>query len=147
MPCWSGVNAALGRFGLTELLHLKPEQLSGGQKQLLALASVFVFNPRLLILDETTSYLDPPGRRAVIDAIRAEFEARSADGFSVILITQFPDEAALGTRLIVMNDGAPATDGPPERVFLKNCGRFMKLGVGVPMDIILKTRCPEILLT
>ena len=63
------VDQVLNRFGLADLAHRSPHQLSGGQKQLLALAAVVVLEPALIIADEPTTLLDLRNR----DRIRREF--------------------------------------------------------------------------
>ena len=65
------VDAALGALGITDLQERDPQRLSGGQAQLVALASVLALRPRYLVLDEPTSQLDPEGTRLVGDALAA----------------------------------------------------------------------------
>lgn len=66
------VAAALARFGLTELADRPAHDLSGGQKQLLALAGAFVREPELVIADEPTAYLDARNARLVGDHLLAD---------------------------------------------------------------------------
>jgi len=66
------VNAALSRFGLTDLGDRSAHDLSGGQKQLLALCGAFVREPDLVIADEPTAYLDGRNARIVADHLLAD---------------------------------------------------------------------------
>lgn len=63
------VGAIIDRFGLGELRARSPYELSGGQQQLVAIASIMVMNPTVLVMDEPTSQLDPGGTRLVFDVI------------------------------------------------------------------------------
>jgi energy-coupling factor transporter ATP-binding protein EcfA2 len=107
------VDGMLDRFSLTPYAKRSPHQLSGGEKQRLALASVLVMRPKLLILDEVTSLLDPAGRLEIRTMIR---EMRGL--YTIILITQFPSEALVADRLVVIHDGKIRADAPPKSVFL-----------------------------
>lgn len=106
------VNAALRRFDLEQYRHTNPTNLSGGEKQRLALASVMIMKPSYLILDEPTAFLDPQARMALLDSIRAEVD----DGAAVLHITQFSDEAEHADRVIELDASGIILDGKPEEV-------------------------------
>lgn len=106
---------------IVKLLELEPllqrtvRTLSGGQKRRLDIARAMVHRPRLLILDEPTTGLDPKTRRTVwslIDRIRAE------TGMTVFLTTHYLEEAERATDVVIMDDGAIIAQGTP--VELKN---------------------------
>lgn len=86
--------------------------LSGGQQQRVALARALFGDPRLLVLDEPDSNLDPRGHEALGVALKA---AR-ADGRTLILVTHRPAVLAHVDRLIVLRDGAVESDGPRDAV-------------------------------
>ncbi|MQK66013.1 ATP-binding cassette domain-containing protein, partial [Escherichia coli] len=75
---------------------------SGGQKQRVAIAGVVALRPKIIILDEATSMLDPEGRLDLIKIVR---EIKERHGMTVISITHDLDEVALSDRVIVMKNG------------------------------------------
>lgn len=76
------VGAVIERFGIVELRDRSPYALSGGQQQLVAIASIVVMDPKVLVLDEPTSQLDPGGTRLVFDIINRVAEL----GTTVVLL-------------------------------------------------------------
>jgi ABC-2 type transport system ATP-binding protein len=100
----------LGRFGLVEKADAAFDTLSGGQKQRLALALAFIGNPRLLLLDEPTTGLDPQMRREVQDHIAATRE----EGRAVLLATHDMAEAErLCDHIAVIAQGRIVATGVP----------------------------------
>jgi len=104
------VERCLGMVRLSHLTHKAPSALSGGQKQRLALASVLALEPRILVLDEPTSDLDPAGRRELLDAIRS---LRRAGDLTLLMIDPETDEMGWADRLIVLDGGRIVMDGSP----------------------------------
>ncbi|STD37501.1 ABC transport system, ATP-binding protein [Corynebacterium striatum] len=103
------VDAALERFGLSHLAEQSPHTLSGGQKQLLALAAVLVMDPSLIIADEPTTLLDLRNR----DRIRREFAALEQQ---LIVATHDLEFINDFDRVICIDDHKIAADGAPEEV-------------------------------
>ena len=85
------VGEVLGRFGIESLAPRLTSELSGGEKQRVALAAVMVLSPGVLILDEPDSFLDVEGRRLLRQALRAVRERFPQ--LTEIRITQYPDLA------------------------------------------------------
>ncbi|MBF8192232.1 ATP-binding cassette domain-containing protein [Nonomuraea sp. K274] len=106
--------AALRRLGIDERLWaMHATVLSGGQKQRVNLAAGTISPPRLLLLDEPVSALDPVNREAVLSMIADLTEA------GVAVLSVFHDLDAierLATRVVVLRDGRVAADGPPAAV-------------------------------
>jgi ABC-2 type transport system ATP-binding protein len=103
----------LDRFGLREKQKAAYETLSGGQKQRLALALAFVGDPRVLVLDEPTTGLDPQMRRDLHGLIRAIKD----DGRAVLLTTHDMAEAeTLCDRIAVMAEGCIVVTGSPQEL-------------------------------
>ncbi|MER7608529.1 ABC transporter ATP-binding protein [Nocardioides sp. NPDC127503] len=100
----------LGRFGLEGLATQSVHTLSGGQRQLLALAGVLAAEPSIVVADEPTTLLDLANTRLVADAL---FRLTQ----QLVLVTHDLDLAARCDRALVVADGAVTFDGPaPEAV-------------------------------
>ena len=93
----------LARVGLTGMEEEETSTLSGGQLQRLAIASALARHPRLLVSDESTSMLDPVGRRQVADLL---VSLAGEDGMTVLHVTHRPEEAASATTVVRVESGA-----------------------------------------
>ena len=109
----SRVEDAMQLTGISDLAERSPYSLSGGQQQRVALTSILVMQPRVLVLDEPTSQMDPIGTREVFGVISRMTER----GLTVILaehkvewIAQFAD------RVVALKDGGIFLDGTPSEV-------------------------------
>ena len=108
------VDWALETVGMSDRKNGTPFKLSGGQKQRVAIAAILAMLPKVLILDESTSMLDPEGRKEVLDTVRT---LNKEHGMTVILITHYMDEAVSADRIGVMNGGELVLTGSPNEVF------------------------------
>lgn len=109
------IDATLDRFGIEHLRPRLTSELSGGEKQRVALAATMVFEAPILVLDEPDSYLDVDGRRSLraeLDRLRSQYPK-----LIEIRITQYPDIARKYRRMLVFQDGRLVADGPPADVF------------------------------
>ncbi|MFD1031527.1 energy-coupling factor ABC transporter ATP-binding protein [Metaplanococcus flavidus] len=122
------VHEALSQVKMEDYKDHEPHHLSGGQKQRVAIAGALAMRPKLLILDEATSMLDPQGRREVIETIR---RLRESAGLTVISITHDLEEAALAERIIVMNQGGKHVEGSPKDVFQRG-SELTEMGLDLP---------------
>ncbi|KHK96854.1 cobalt ABC transporter ATPase [Microbacterium mangrovi] len=104
------VAAALDRFGLTELHDHASHDLSGGQKQLLALCGAFIRRPDLVIADEPTAYLDARNARRVADHLFAP------DGHRLVLVTHDLELARRCDTAVLFAHGRVAATGTPSAV-------------------------------
>lgn len=100
------VAAALAEMGLESLAEQSAHLLSGGEKQLLALCSVLVTQPRILVCDEPTTLLDRRNTRRVLE-ILAEIPQQ------VVLVTHDLDSIADYDRVLVFDEGRLVADGAP----------------------------------
>lgn len=94
--------AALAAVGLEAVAERHPARLSGGETQLLAIASILAMRPRVLVLDEPVAELDPEGRARVADAVRDA----TAAGITVVAAEHDTDFlAAVGARIVKIHAG------------------------------------------
>ncbi len=124
------IDAQLAASGLEGLRKRPPRTLSGGEQQRLALAAVLAMRPDYLVLDEATSLLSPASRA---DLLRVVADARSCRGMTVLLITQFAEEALSAGRLVMLREGRVVEDGPPADVFSR-CASSATSDVQVPLS-------------
>ena len=104
------IPALLEFASLTSKANAKPGELSGGMKRRLSLARALVNNPRLLLLDEPTTGLDPQARQLMWERLQLLLQ----EGKSILLTTHFMDEAErLCTRLLVLDHGKKIAEGAP----------------------------------
>jgi polar amino acid transport system ATP-binding protein len=104
----------LGRIGLTEKAGAYPDALSGGQQQRVALVRAIAMQPRLLLLDEITSALDPMLVGEVLDVIR---DLR-AEGMTIVMAThEMTFAREVSDRIVFMADGRIEESGTPEQMF------------------------------
>lgn len=102
-------------FGIDKWYDRDVSTLSGGQKQLLNLACVMVMQPKVLILDEPTSQLDPI---AATDFLNAVYRINSELGTTVIIIEQRTESAfSQADRVVFMSDGEIVSINKPEKIF------------------------------
>lgn len=100
-------NAALKAAGLNIALDRPARELSGGQKQLLAVAGCMALNAEVLIFDETASMLDPMGRRRLLGTV-GELHRR---GSTIIWVTQMLEETASADRVVALDGKKVVYDG------------------------------------
>jgi len=125
------VKQALEHVKMIDFLDQEPHHLSGGQKQRVAIAGVIALQPKVIILDEATSMLDPLGREEVIKTVRG---LKDEQGLTVISITHDLEEAAQADRIVVMNRGTVYKEGTPDEIFLLE-EELIKLGLDIPFPI------------
>lgn len=124
------VHDALERVGLAGMGDVAPSRLSGGQKQRLAIAGVLAMRPKLIVMDEATSMLDPRGRKEVADVVQKVKE----EGVAVITVTHAMDEAWQADRVVVMAGGTVQLTGSPQDVFCRR-EELTALGLDVPFSV------------
>lgn len=126
------VREALKGVGLVGFERHETHALSGGQKQRVALAGVLAMEPRVLILDEASSMLDPRGRKGLMKACRALHER----GMTIVMITHFMEEAAEADRIAVFQAGRVAMLGTPEEI-LTRADELARLNLDMPASCCL----------
>ena len=109
------VREALKAVGLVGFERHETHALSGGQKQRVALAGVLAMEPRVLILDEASSMLDPRGHKGLMKACHALHDR----GMTIVMITHFMEEASEADRVAVFRAGRVAMLGTPEEILTR----------------------------
>ena len=110
----SRVQWALKAVGMEEYAKSTPFKMSGGQKQRIAIAGILAMKPKIIVLDEATSMLDPNGRKEVMSVLK---KLNQEENMTVIHITHHMEEAADADRILVMDGGKLVMDGAPREVF------------------------------
>ncbi len=112
---------ALDVVNMTEYRYSTPHNMSGGQKQRIAIAGVLAMKPRVLVLDESTSMLDPEGRREVMDVVK---KLNEEEGITVVHITHHMDEVVNCDRVIVMDKGKIVLQDTPKALFKRDVSQY-----------------------
>ena len=133
------INDSLEMVRMTPFKEKEPARLSGGQKQRVAIAGMIALAPKVVILDEATSMLDPQGRFEVISTIQ---QLHKDKGITVISITHDLDEAAQADRVLLMEGGKVNRIGKPSEIFEMGTALVNK-GLDVPFSEKLKAVLKE----
>lgn len=108
------IETAAAQVGMTKFLESEPTKLSGGQKQRVAIAGILAVAPDIIIFDESTSMLDPRGKKTINEEIRRLHEERD---ITILSITHDMEEVAQSDNVLVLRDGTIAMTGTPREVF------------------------------
>jgi len=121
------VESLIERMGLEHLRNKHPHEMSGGQQQLVAIASTLALQPKILVADEPTSNLDPKSAEVILGIL----EDLNKQGMTIILVEHRLDLVSRNaSRILVMNKGSIVADGDPREVLVSEiCD---EIGVGIP---------------
>ncbi|MHA1634039.1 MAG: ABC transporter ATP-binding protein [Candidatus Thorarchaeota archaeon] len=126
--------------GITGLEERKPKELSGGQKQRVALAAGLTMLPKVLILDEPTSQLDPVGTTEVFDVVH---ELAKKEEMTILIASHKTEEVArLASKILILHEGKVAALGTPKEVFSQN-ELLSKIGINPPAVSSLASKLAE----
>jgi len=123
------MQAALARLGLAERARDYVESLSGGLQRRVELAKGLLTNPKLLILDEPSTGLDPGGRRDLWQYLR---RLRDDEGATILVTTHLMDEAESCDRLVILDRGRIVSEGTPESLKRKIGGDVITIRTAEP---------------
>ena len=130
------VPEAIKAVGMDDYTNAEPSNLSGGQKQRVAIAGILAVQPKIIILDEATSMLDPNGRSKILQIVH---QMKKKDNLTVVSITHDIDEANLADQIIVMNNGGLVDQGNTKEIFSK-VKLLKSLGLDVPFASQVKEK-------
>ncbi|HKI53183.1 MAG TPA: ATP-binding cassette domain-containing protein, partial [Anaerolineales bacterium] len=120
------VEDAMKLTGISDLADRTPYSLSGGQQQRVALTSILVMQPKVLVLDEPTSQMDPIGTREVFGVIRTMAEK----GMTVVLVEHKVEWIAnFADRVVALHEGQIILDGKPREVLTSDA--LLDKGFGI----------------
>ena len=123
------VDWALMMVGMSQHQHRSPFQLSGGEKQRVAIAAILAMTPRILVLDEPTSGLDPIGKAEVFRVVR---ELKQREQMTIVMVEQESEKIAeFSDRVMVLCDGRVVLVDTPDRVF-GQVELMREIGLAVP---------------
>ncbi|KRN98277.1 energy-coupling factor ABC transporter ATP-binding protein [Companilactobacillus kimchiensis] len=108
------IDRALELVKMSDFKKRDPQSLSGGQKQRVAIAGVLATKPQIIIMDESTSMLDPDGRKTVLNLVQ---QLRKEQDLTIISITHDIEETELSQRIVVLNTGKIVKDGKPVEIY------------------------------
>ncbi|WP_304228103.1 energy-coupling factor ABC transporter ATP-binding protein [Lactobacillus kitasatonis] len=152
------VKKVLSDVGMLDYIDAEPANLSGGQKQRVAIAGILAVEPEIIILDESTSMLDPSGRDKILKIIK---RLMSEKNLTILSITHDIDEADMADNVIVLNDGKILAQASPTEIFsqtemLRQIGldipfvdkliyKLNQLGITIPKDVQTKDELKQYL--
>lgn len=122
---------------IQHLLHKDPAELSGGQKQLIAIAGILIYNPKIIILDEITSMLDMISKKKIISLIE-----KLKRNHTIILISHDSDELISSDRIIYLEKGKVLLDEKPE-IFYSDYKFLKEREIELPFLIEVKKNLEE----
>lgn len=133
------VKMAADALEISDLMTKEPAQLSGGQKQRVAIAGILAINPEIILFDESTSMLDPKGKKELKELI---YDLRHKLNKTIISITHDMEEVVYADRVIVMEKGQVVATGSPDEIFV-NESNLRKLKLDYPFTLKLATLLNE----
>ncbi len=120
----------LKRVDMKDFINSAPHDLSGGQKQKVAIAGVFAISPQIIIFDEATAMLDPKGVKEVNNLIE---KINKEKNITVITITHNMEEAAKAQRLVIIEKGIIVFDDKPQNIIFDET-RLKSLQLNSPFN-------------
>ena len=125
------VDRAIQQVHLTDRQHYSIFNLSGGQKQKVAIASNLAIMPDILVLDAPTADLDPISASEVVNTL-VELRQQEPKRTFIIINSDISDVVHLATRLIVLREGEIALDGTPQELLQNHFSELVALGIRIP---------------
>ena len=124
------------KLQITKLLNKNPHLLSGGEKQIVALAIAIIHKPKLLILDEAFTMIDSSQRKKILDFVK---KIQIEENVTILQVTHDMEECLYSNYLYVLKDGKFVLQGLKEEVF-KEENKFTKMGLELPFLVSLSKK-------
>lgn len=125
------IEASAAKVGMSDYLDTEPTKLSGGQKQRVAIAGILAIEPEIIIFDESTSMLDPQGKKSINEQIKRLHEEKNV---TIISIMHDMEEVAQSENVIVLKDGHVEMTGKPMEVFSQE-QRLKEMKLDIPFAL------------
>lgn len=123
-------------FNLTKILNKEPHMLSGGEKQVVALATALIHNPKILILDEALTMIEQASRNQIFAMLK---KLHSETDLTIINVTHDMEESVYGDDIIVLSEGKIVFNGEKEEV-LTHEKELHALGLELPFVAALSLK-------
>ncbi len=124
----------LAMTGLESLRNTNPNNLSGGQKQMVCIASVLAMQPKYLVLDEATSMLDPNGRKLVLNFVT---RLHKELGLTIIMITHNLEECSNVDKVVLLQNGRVRFEGKVDTLLSSDLTSSLALPVATQLSLYL----------
>lgn len=123
-------------LGITDILELYPQSLSGGQKQLVALASALVIKPQVLLLDEAMTMIDEQYKKRVINYLT---KLNKENKLTILSVSHDLEESLYGNEIVVMDQGKVILQGSLNKVYEEE-KTLTQLGLDIPFMVKLSQK-------
>lgn len=135
----NSINEIVKIFKIKDILYEEPRNLTNSQKQKVAIAGSLIFNPKILILDESLHQLTPVDKKEILGILKKYQKERN---LTIIMITHNLENTLYSDRIVVLNEGQIYLDGTLEEVYSQK-ERLSKLKLNLPFMIKLSYRLQE----
>lgn len=125
------IEESAARVDMLDYLDSEPTKLSGGQKQRVAIAGILAIEPDIIIFDESTSMLDPQGKKSINDQIARLHEKKD---ITILSITHDMEEVAQSDYVVVLEEGQVVMEGTPKEIFSRQ-NELKKLQLDLPFAL------------
>ncbi|MCT7678990.1 MAG: energy-coupling factor transporter ATPase [Lactobacillus iners] len=133
------VTDSLKQVDMLKFADKAPNMLSGGQKQRVAIAGVLAIKPKIIILDEATSMLDPDGKNIILKLIK---KLQKQNNYTVISITHDLEEAIYSDKLLILKAGKVLRYDHPRKIF-NDIQLLEKSGLDLPFVFKIKSQLSQ----
>lgn len=129
------LDTIIERFNLSEIINESPNNLNNNQKQVVSLAAALIYDPEILILDESLTYLDPCEKEKILNLL---VELKN-QGLTIIHVTQNIEDTLISDEIVIIDESKIVLKGSKEEVY-KEEKILNKLGYKLPFMVELSNR-------